>query len=113
MFVKVKKNNCVCVSQRRFSFNDFIWHVIFRSRSLKRVFLAKNISTVGQLSKLTETEIQSLPIRSPKVKVVFQALASVIKTSAELSDKGKGVSLLFLKFNWYIILLFGFFACYF
>ena len=43
-------------------------------RGLGQLVRSKNIRTVGDLSKLTEYEINHLPIRSPKVATVLQVL---------------------------------------
>ncbi|NXC42176.1 RIF1 protein, partial [Penelope pileata] len=44
------------------------------ARGLGQLIRAKNIKTVGDLSTLTASEIQTLPIRSPKVSNVKKAL---------------------------------------
>lgn len=54
---------------------------------------ARNIHTVGDLSSLTEREIDSLPIRSPKVATVrrvlqtFESRTKPIKQSPLATDK--------------------------
>lgn len=45
-----------------------------RSRGLGQLVRARNIHTIGDLSSLTEADIHSLPIRSPKVATVRKAL---------------------------------------
>ena len=46
----------------------------FRSRGLGQLVRARNIHTIGDLSSLSENDIHSLPIRSPKVDTVRKVL---------------------------------------
>ena len=48
----------------------------YRSRGLIQLIRARNIHTIGHLAALTETEIDSLPIKAPKVQTVRKVLAS-------------------------------------
>ena len=44
------------------------------SRGISHLVRAQNIRTIGDLSALSETQIENLPIRSPKVSTVRSAL---------------------------------------
>lgn len=44
------------------------------SRGIGNLVRAQNILTVGDLSSLSESQIENLPFRSPKVKTVRNAL---------------------------------------
>ncbi|XP_071943799.1 uncharacterized protein [Antedon mediterranea] len=62
------------------------------SRGLGQLIRARNIITVGHLSALTPTDLKTLPIRSPKVKTVKNALATfhlqlVAKQERDQSEK--------------------------
>ncbi|KAL5006938.1 hypothetical protein ScPMuIL_015744 [Solemya velum] len=63
------------------------------SRGLGQLVRARNIHTVGDLSSLTEREIDSLPIRSPKVATVrrvlqtFESRTKTIKQSPLALEK--------------------------
>jgi hypothetical protein len=46
----------------------------FRARGLGSLIKARNIHTIGDLSSLTEKQVDELPIRSPKVSVVRKVL---------------------------------------
>ncbi|NXH16284.1 RIF1 protein, partial [Bucco capensis] len=46
----------------------------FSARGLGQLVLAKNIKTIGDLSNLTASEVNSLPVRAPKVSIVKKAL---------------------------------------
>jgi len=48
--------------------------VCYRSRGLSQLLSSRNIRTLGDLASLTEADIQSLPIRAPKVETVKKAL---------------------------------------
>lgn len=47
---------------------------LFRARGLGQLVKARNIHTIGDLSSLTEKQVDELPIRSPKVSVVRKVL---------------------------------------
>ncbi|KAK3108538.1 hypothetical protein FSP39_010127 [Pinctada imbricata] len=48
------------------------------ARGLGQLVRSRNIRTIGDLSSLTEREIQNLPIRSPKVTTVRKALKTFV-----------------------------------
>ena len=56
------------------------------SRGLGNIIRSQNIRTVGNLCALSESQIEGLPIRSPKVQVVKTALRK-FKTQQMRSDK--------------------------
>ena len=56
-------------------------------RGLGQLVRAKNIRTVGQLSAMSEYDINSLPIREPKVSTTKSALASFAEQWRKRSEK--------------------------
>ncbi|KAJ8025295.1 Telomere-associated protein RIF1 [Holothuria leucospilota] len=59
------------------------------SRGLGQLVRARNIFTIGQLSALTPSEVQSLPIRSPKVSHLKWVLGQYLqRLQTKTSDEG-------------------------
>jgi hypothetical protein len=57
------------------------------SRGLGHVVHAQNIRTVGNLSALTEDQVQKLPIRSPKVSTLRRVLRNFHENRAPKNPK--------------------------
>ncbi len=57
------------------------------SRGLGNIIRAQNIRTVGNLSALSEAQIECLPIRSPKVEVVKKVLRKFQSQKIKLEEK--------------------------
>ena len=66
-------------------------HFISRVRGLEQLVRAKNLRTIGDLSGLTETEVNNLPIRSPKVLTMRRALQTFSDSKTMLETKSAGV----------------------
>lgn len=64
------------------------------SRGIGHVVRAQNILTIGDLSSLSEQQIENLPIRSPKVSIVKNALRTY--SSQNLRSKSVPKSPLFM-----------------
>ena len=58
-----------------------------RSRGLGQLVRARNIHTIGDLSALTEAQIDGLPIKAPKVLTVKKVLGNFSDT--QLAKKSK------------------------
>ena len=56
-------------------------------RGLNQLVRARNIRTVGQLAAMSEYDINSLPIREPKVSTTKSALASFAEQWKKKSEK--------------------------
>ena len=57
------------------------------TNGLVNVVRAKNINTVGDISSLTERQIQGLPFKSPKVLTVRNALKSFEKQVMDMVEE--------------------------
>ena len=66
-------------------------HFVSRVRGLEQLVRAKNLRTIGDLSGLTETEVNNLPIRSPKVLTMRRALQTFSDSKMMLGTKSAGV----------------------
>lgn len=66
---------------------NFLFLPYFRSRGLGTLIKARNIKTIGDLSALTEKQVDELPIRSPKVSVVRKALKKFEEQTTPKSDR--------------------------
>ena len=49
---------------------------ICRHRGLRQLMKGRGVNTVGNLASLSEVEVQSMPVRAPKVKTVKEALTN-------------------------------------
>ena len=62
-----------------------------RSRGLGQLVRARNINSIGDLARLTEVDIDNLPIRAPKVDTVKKVLERFAQTQrgkkGRVSDK--------------------------
>ena len=62
-------------------------------RGLGTLVRAKNIHTIGQLSAMSENDINGLPIRSPKVATTRSALSAFAEQWKKKTDKQNPVTI--------------------
>ena len=58
-----------------------------RMRGLGQLVRAKNIHTIGQLSSMSESDINGLPIRSPKIATTRSALSAYAEQWKKKNDR--------------------------
>lgn len=82
----------------------------FRHRGLCQLMKARSVVTIGDLARLSEMDVQNMPVRSPKVEVVRVALQKFFDrhtsgtapkkadTTSQESKNAKGLNSLFQKY---------------